>query len=137
MLAFKVGDEVIDQDGAPCRVVTVDSEDREKPYELEYPSGDKYWAAEPSITRAERTVRLLVSFAIESAGGTALLQTTTPIKPMKVGDPENVRQVPRASLSMHLVGCFVCSMQNAGNYRTCCRPSLQNTRLQTLLKFGR
>ncbi len=46
-----MGDDVIDQDGERCRVVSVDTEDFEKPYELEYPNGSKFWAAESSIRR--------------------------------------------------------------------------------------
>jgi hypothetical protein len=48
---FKVGDDVVDQDGERCRVVSVDAEDFEKPYELEYPNGSKFWAAESAIRR--------------------------------------------------------------------------------------
>jgi hypothetical protein len=44
-----VGDEVVDQDGERCRVVSVDTEDSEKPYELEYPNESKFWAAESAI----------------------------------------------------------------------------------------
>ena len=46
---FSVGDEVVDQDAERCRVASVDIEDLEKPYELEYPSGSKFWAAESAI----------------------------------------------------------------------------------------
>jgi hypothetical protein len=48
---FKVGDDVVDQDGERCRVASVDTEDFEKPYELEYPNGSKFWAAESAIRR--------------------------------------------------------------------------------------
>jgi hypothetical protein len=48
---FKVGDDVVDQDGERCRVASVDTEDLEKPYELEYPNGSKFWAAESAIRR--------------------------------------------------------------------------------------
>jgi hypothetical protein len=48
---FKVDDDVVDQDGERCRVVRVDTEDFEKPYELEYPNGSKFWAAESAIRR--------------------------------------------------------------------------------------
>jgi hypothetical protein len=44
-----VGDEVVDEDGERCRVVGMDPADAEKPYELEYPNGSKYWAAESAI----------------------------------------------------------------------------------------
>ncbi len=44
-----MGDEVVDQDGERCRVVSVDTEDSEKPYELEYPNESKFWAAESAI----------------------------------------------------------------------------------------
>ncbi len=53
---FKVGDDVVDQDGERCRVVRVDTEDFEKPYELEYPNGSKFWSAESALTAAA-TVR--------------------------------------------------------------------------------
>jgi hypothetical protein len=53
---FKVGDDVVDQDGERCRVVSVDTEDLEKPYELEYLNGSEFWAAESAIRR--RKVRL-------------------------------------------------------------------------------
>jgi hypothetical protein len=53
---FKVGDDVVDQDGERCRVVSVDTEDFEKPYELEYPNGVKFWATESALT-ADATVR--------------------------------------------------------------------------------
>ena len=46
-----MGDDVVDQDGERCRVVSVDTEDFEKPYELEYPNGSKFWAAESAIRR--------------------------------------------------------------------------------------
>ncbi len=48
---FKVGDEVVDQDGKRCRVVSVDTEDLEKPYELEYLNGSEFWAAESALRR--------------------------------------------------------------------------------------
>jgi hypothetical protein len=57
-LRFKVGDDVIDQDGERCRVVGVDAKDFEKPYELEYPNGSKFWAAESSIRRHKEKVPL-------------------------------------------------------------------------------
>jgi hypothetical protein len=55
---FKVGDDVVDQDGERCRVVSVDTEDFAKPYELEYPNAVKFWAAESALTAAnDSTVR--------------------------------------------------------------------------------
>ena len=47
---FKPGAEVLDRDGEPCRVLTVDAEDPEKPYELGYPNGESFWAAESEIS---------------------------------------------------------------------------------------
>ena len=51
-LRFQVGDEVFDPDGERCNVVSVDAEDFEKPYELEYPDGVKFWAAESTLAAA-------------------------------------------------------------------------------------
>jgi hypothetical protein len=48
--SFKVGDEVVDEDGERCRIRSIDPEDAEKPYELEYPSGAVYWAAPSGIS---------------------------------------------------------------------------------------
>ncbi len=48
---FRVGDYVVDQDGERCRIVSVDTEDFEKPYELEYPNGSKFRAAESALRR--------------------------------------------------------------------------------------
>jgi hypothetical protein len=55
---FKAGDDVVDQNGGRCRVVSVDAENLEKPYELEYPNGSKFWAAESSIRRHKEKVPL-------------------------------------------------------------------------------
>ena len=56
-LRFNVNDEILDQDGEPCRVRSVDPEDPEKPYELLYTNGESYWAAEsalsPRLVKAE------------------------------------------------------------------------------------
>jgi hypothetical protein len=48
-MRFKVGDEVVDHDGERCRVANVDPADADKPYELEYPDGSRFWTAESAI----------------------------------------------------------------------------------------
>jgi hypothetical protein len=67
-----VGDDVIDQDGERCRVVSVDTEDFEKPYELEYPNGSKFWAAESALTAAtDSTVRPTAQPRVPAEGALA------------------------------------------------------------------
>jgi hypothetical protein len=48
-MRFKVGDEVVDHDGERCRVADVDPANGDKPYELEYPDGSRYWAAASAL----------------------------------------------------------------------------------------
>jgi hypothetical protein len=50
-LEFKVGDEVIDQDGERGRIKSIDPEDAEKPYEVVYSSGEAYWTAASALSR--------------------------------------------------------------------------------------
>ena len=52
---FKPGDEIMDGDGEPCRILSVDAEDLEKPYGLGYPNGEVFWAAELGITLRRAT----------------------------------------------------------------------------------
>jgi hypothetical protein len=48
---FKVGDEVIDADGERCRIRSIDPEDADVPYELEYSGGKSYWVAESGLSQ--------------------------------------------------------------------------------------
>jgi hypothetical protein len=48
----RVGDAVADADGVAARVVALDVDDDERPYELEYPDGSRYWAGTQGLVRA-------------------------------------------------------------------------------------
>jgi hypothetical protein len=50
VLKYKPGDEVLDRDEAPCRILSTDAEDPDKPYELLYSNGESFWAAESEIS---------------------------------------------------------------------------------------
>ena len=69
-LRFKTGDEVVDLDGERCRVVDVDPADADKPYELEYPNGSRYWAAESAI-RPHKVRRCCLAISARSLGAPA------------------------------------------------------------------
>ena len=49
-LRFAPGDAVTDADGETGIVVAVDTHDPDRPYELSYTSGAKYWASEASLS---------------------------------------------------------------------------------------
>jgi hypothetical protein len=48
----RVGDAVADADGDAARVVALDVDDYEMPYELEYPDGSRFWAGTQGLARA-------------------------------------------------------------------------------------
>ena len=48
-LRFNVGALVYDHERQRCRVAKVDPSDSEKPYELEYPNGARYWSSDAII----------------------------------------------------------------------------------------
>jgi hypothetical protein len=82
---FKVGDNVVDQDGERCSVVSVDAEDFEKPYELEYPNGSKFWAAESAIRRHK--VLHFLSAADGSSRGDRFRLTRVGVQAAQAGAP--------------------------------------------------
>ena len=48
-LALDIDEAVLDADGEPCRIRTIDKADPDMPYELVYPNGDVFWAAASAI----------------------------------------------------------------------------------------
>jgi hypothetical protein len=60
-MRFKVGDEVVDHDG---EVADVDPADGDKPYELEYPDGSRYWAAASAIRRHKVRSRMVLGLGL-------------------------------------------------------------------------
>ncbi len=68
-LEYKPGDEVLDRDGEPCRILRADADDPNKhlkPYQLRYSNGCDRWAAESEIS-----LRVVAS-AKSKTDGTAL-----------------------------------------------------------------
>ena len=54
-LRFNIGDEVLDQYGAPWRVRSIKQEDSGKPYELLSSNGEAYWASESVLSPAHNS----------------------------------------------------------------------------------
>jgi hypothetical protein len=48
-LKFKPGESTFDRAGEPCRILSVDEMDAEKQYQLIYPNGEEFRAAESGI----------------------------------------------------------------------------------------
>ncbi len=49
-LRFKLGDEVLDQDGESCRIRSIDHEDLDKPYDCVYANGEAHWWKESTLS---------------------------------------------------------------------------------------
>jgi hypothetical protein len=96
--SFEVGGEVVDEDGERCRIRSIDPEDVEKPYELEYPSGAVYWAAQSGISElADAAPSDLHAVEMASSGGWSQVPTKTKRSARHSREDGSVAQAPRLS----------------------------------------